>query len=155
VLNFPFSGLAFANLGDFFSGNNSKTNSQVIFTVTALTGLITGDYVAMTSYSATGANGEATASLYDGSDALLTIGVSCFSCSSPPDLTNSKTFAGIGSTPVYASVAAVNTGFSGGSATVDGVTALFATTVVPVPATVWLFGSGLLGLFGVARRKAA
>jgi len=27
-------------------------------------------------------------------------------------------------------------------------------TVVPVPAAVWLFGSGLLGLVGVARRKA-
>ena len=27
------------------------------------------------------------------------------------------------------------------------------TTVVPVPAAVWLFGSGLLGLIGVARRK--
>jgi hypothetical protein len=26
--------------------------------------------------------------------------------------------------------------------------------VVPVPAAVWLFGSGLLGLIGVARRKA-
>jgi hypothetical protein len=25
--------------------------------------------------------------------------------------------------------------------------------VVPVPAAVWLFGSGLLGLVGVARRK--
>jgi len=28
-------------------------------------------------------------------------------------------------------------------------------TPVPVPAAVWLFGSGLLGLVGVARRKAA
>ena len=28
-----------------------------------------------------------------------------------------------------------------------------ANTVVPVPAAVWLFGSGLLGLVGVARRK--
>jgi len=28
-------------------------------------------------------------------------------------------------------------------------------TVVPVPAAVWLFGSGLIGLVGVARRKAA
>ena len=27
--------------------------------------------------------------------------------------------------------------------------------VVPVPAAVWLFGSGLLGLFGIARRKKA
>lgn len=29
-----------------------------------------------------------------------------------------------------------------------------AVSVVPVPAAVWLFGSGLLGLVGVARRKA-
>jgi len=28
------------------------------------------------------------------------------------------------------------------------------TAVVPVPAAVWLFGSGLLGLIGIARRKA-
>jgi len=25
--------------------------------------------------------------------------------------------------------------------------------VIPVPAAVWLFGSGLLGLVGIARRK--
>jgi hypothetical protein len=31
----------------------------------------------------------------------------------------------------------------------------FEMTVVPVPAAVWLFGSGLLGLVGIARRKAA
>jgi hypothetical protein len=31
----------------------------------------------------------------------------------------------------------------------------FYTTPVPVPAAAWLFGSGLLGLIGVARRKAA
>lgn len=29
----------------------------------------------------------------------------------------------------------------------------FSTVAVPVPAAVWLFGSGLLGLVGVARRK--
>jgi hypothetical protein len=29
----------------------------------------------------------------------------------------------------------------------------FGQTVVPVPAAVWLFGSGLLGLIGVAKRK--
>ena len=29
------------------------------------------------------------------------------------------------------------------------------TTVVPVPAAAWLFGSGLIGLIGVARRKKA
>jgi hypothetical protein len=35
----------------------------------------------------------------------------------------------------------------------DDVDAGMYRTVVPVPAAVWLFGSGLLGLFGVARRK--
>ena len=29
-----------------------------------------------------------------------------------------------------------------------------AQVVVPIPASVWLFGSGLLGLVGMARRKA-
>jgi len=31
----------------------------------------------------------------------------------------------------------------------------FQVTAVPVPAAGWLFGSGLIGLLGVARRKAA
>jgi hypothetical protein len=31
---------------------------------------------------------------------------------------------------------------------------LFSTSAVPVPAAAWLFGSGLLGLIGMARRKA-
>lgn len=31
----------------------------------------------------------------------------------------------------------------------------FYSSVVPVPAAVWLFGSGLIGLIGVARRKKA
>jgi len=29
------------------------------------------------------------------------------------------------------------------------------TSVIPLPAALWLFGSGLLGLIGVARKKAA
>jgi probable HAF family extracellular repeat protein len=32
---------------------------------------------------------------------------------------------------------------------------LLTPTTVPIPAAVWLFGSGLLGLIGMARRKAA
>lgn len=30
---------------------------------------------------------------------------------------------------------------------------LFTASPVPVPAAVWLFGSGMLGLIGIARRK--
>ena len=32
---------------------------------------------------------------------------------------------------------------------------VFDTVVIPIPAAVWLFGSGLLGLIGIARRKKA
>lgn len=46
-------------------------------------------------------------------------------------------------------------GFDATSSCGDCTSAQFAgsTPVVPVPAAVWLFGSGLLGLVGVARRK--
>jgi len=37
----------------------------------------------------------------------------------------------------------------------DNVTITTDVSAVPVPAAVWLFGSGLLGLIGVARRKKA
>ncbi|PCJ83805.1 MAG: hypothetical protein COA54_14955 [Thiotrichaceae bacterium] len=51
---------------------------------------------------------------------------------------------------------------NGGQSTRNKVNDLFAWAVqsgdvsaVPVPAAAWLFGSGLLGLVGVARRKSA
>jgi hypothetical protein len=37
----------------------------------------------------------------------------------------------------------------------DGVATFATFSAVPVPAAVWLFGSGLLGLIGIARRKKA
>ena len=43
----------------------------------------------------------------------------------------------------------------GYAGTMGGVPLSLEITAVPVPAAVWLFGSGLLGLIGVARRKAA
>ena len=46
---------------------------------------------------------------------------------------------------------------NGGGSTKDiaGTWISYSQVVVPVPAAVWLFGSGLLGLVGVARRKRA
>jgi hypothetical protein len=35
----------------------------------------------------------------------------------------------------------------------QGVALSVSVSAVPVPATVWLFGSGLIGLFGIARRN--
>jgi hypothetical protein len=47
------------------------------------------------------------------------------------------------------------TGFneSGFSGALDPVTLAFRAQVVPVPAAVWLFGSGFIALFGIARRR--
>lgn len=41
------------------------------------------------------------------------------------------------------------------SANSSGSSYSMTVTAVPVPAAIWLFGSGLLGLIGVARRKAS
>jgi hypothetical protein len=40
------------------------------------------------------------------------------------------------------------------SANATGSTYSMTVTAVPIPAAVWLFGSGLLGLVGIARKKA-
>jgi cyclophilin family peptidyl-prolyl cis-trans isomerase len=45
-------------------------------------------------------------------------------------------------------------GYTSGPITGANLTMVANVAAVPVPAAVWLFGSGLLGLIGVARRKA-
>ena len=46
-------------------------------------------------------------------------------------------------------------GVDANTGTLDGGYDLISYSFVPVPAAVWLFGSGLIGLIGVARRKKA
>ena len=42
-----------------------------------------------------------------------------------------------------------------GNVTLTAAGLVFSTTApVPLPAAIWLLGSGLLGLFGIGRRKA-
>lgn len=46
------------------------------------------------------------------------------------------------------------TGFPYGEGDIDAIGAISSgAAVVPVPAAIWLFGSGMLGLAGLARRK--
>lgn len=42
---------------------------------------------------------------------------------------------------------------AGGPATIEKTSALFEVTTVPVPAAVWMFGSAMIGLVAIARRK--
>jgi len=46
------------------------------------------------------------------------------------------------------------TGDNGVGGTYDAAPSVIGITAVPVPAAVWLFGSGLLGLAGIARKRA-
>jgi len=50
---------------------------------------------------------------------------------------------------------AVNVNFSLSANSTVGISGFVEQMVVPVPAAAWLFGSGLIGLIGVARRKKA
>ena len=73
------------------------------------------------------------------------------------------TYMGLGISPFSDSWDGANRGTIGAACKADGGSVnCKATTshlsvygVVPVPAAVWLFGSGLLGLVGLARRKKA
>ena len=59
---------------------------------------------------------------------------------------------GIGGSPMVAGpFPGFNANFDFTSVTITS----YTPTAIPVPAAVWLFGSGLLGLVGVARRKKA
>ena len=75
------------------------------------------------------------------------------------DVINIWDVTSVGGNDVYTSTDFDNDGILGG-AMLDGAFAGFSanfnmTSAVPVPAAVWLFGSGLVGLAGVARRRKA
>jgi len=70
--------------------------------------------------------------------------------------------AGIGSTSIATpatistlSAAGVNGAFTSVTGNEIGSPGLITTSAVPVPAAVWLFGTGLLGLTGFARKRKA
>ena len=50
-------------------------------------------------------------------------------------------------------LSAFSSGFGNASVSIESIT--FNVAAVPIPAAVWLFGSGMLSLIGIARRKKA
>jgi len=91
-------------------------------------------------------NGNDIGGTYDNGTSLATLTCSASSCST------SSTF-----TLSYAAVVpqADASGFGGVPYTLTLVGHVDAPAAVPVPAAAWLFGSGLMGLVGVARRRKA
>jgi hypothetical protein len=68
------------------------------------------------------------------------------------------TALGVGTAPAPDNTAEVRfivlyLGASGGAAFADDISATLTPSAIPVPAAVWLFGSGLLGLVGIARHR--
>lgn len=64
------------------------------------------------------------------------------------------TGGGNGSVGTYGTDSISTKDFAGAALTSNGLSITVGTAPVPLPAAVWLLGSGLLGLTGIARRKA-
>lgn len=62
-------------------------------------------------------------------------------------------FGGVGNNAVSMLRLTIGDGYTANSAVPSFIGGYHTTAPVPVPAAVWLFGSGLLGLAGVARRR--
>jgi hypothetical protein len=75
----------------------------------------------------------------------------------PRDGSDNPLFPDISFVGQYAPLSSeVLASWSGASGSSDEYTIVISSTSpIPVPAAVWLFGSGLLGLIGIARRKKA
>ena len=86
-------------------------------------------------------SGQDAAFLYDGSRMLdLCVLVNC---------------VGAGWDSLLGAEAISDNGHITGRGVINGETHAFLASPVPLPPAVWLFGSGLLGLVGIARRKKA
>lgn len=107
------------------------------------------DLAAMTGYTALIWWGADPASVYtQGSTALFSVTLSNVSVGSNTlGLTTYLAYGGIANQQ--------DTGNQWGNYSTFTGTFVAPVTAVPVPSAVWLLGSGLLGLVGVARRKAA
>lgn len=103
------------------------------------------------AYSTSGnTKGDWTATAYDASHtALASVGEGAVaSYGDEPYLT----FSLLANNISYVTFVGNHHGFYGGA--VPSITNISYTSTVPVPTAVWLFGSGLLGLISMARRKA-
>ena len=123
-------------------------------------GYITANNGIPTMGSGTATNGSATAVKADGSAYFDTAGFPMSSWGNNAPFSNlaavgtSQKFVFLGVSSSNGSDAAIVNPFTGASWNLDAAGNLtYAVAPVPVPAAVWLFASGVLGLVSVARRR--
>lgn len=143
MANAPFNnvkGMAYDPFSDtlYGVGTLNQSSTMNLFEIDRSDASITDIGAVGASYIVTGLTFDTdTSTLYGVSSAIGT--------SLTDMLISIDTSTGAGS-----DIATLGTGTDYG--TIEGLTAANISTV-PLPAAAWLFGSGLLGLFGVARRK--
>lgn len=104
-------------------------------------------------YNFTLASGQAAFGLYfnwNNNNEIAVLAI--FDCG---DGSTGSTCTGIGGTGPNGGVPMQNGPFTGQDPSWQGSIVSGSISAVPVPAAVWLFGSGLMGLVGVARRRKA
>lgn len=144
-----------AGKGVFTSANGTANNANVTQILTNLQAVLNGmnnDYTTSTSY---------LFPLASASEGTSAAGAVSSGAEQRYGFWTNLDWSPLGSTAVqlFGFTGNGNTGraqsYILGSATVgtDGTVTIAGNSTVPLPAAVWLLGSGLLGLFGVARRR--
>lgn len=150
--------VVYAFPGGFYTGFGEPVPTALAFETTCYGGT-QGSPVGSSTCNSSYSDDE----LFTNFPELLTLSVD--ESASPTDL---SAFIGIGGFDILAELETSvmlgedyienDSGFPVGYATVNWdstITIAYTYAAVPVPAAVWLFGSGLLGLIGMARRKKA
>lgn len=121
-----------------------------------LGGLSTIDSFALWNDPQSAGQGVNSFRLYADNNASFTSAILLGNFSAVEGLGNSNYAQTYSFSPTAASYVRIAILSNHGSTFVTGISeAAFGASAVPVPAAVWLFGSGLLGLIGVTRRKKA
>lgn len=131
-------------------GAGQGLDSLIGYTVTAAPGWLISDAVLTMGGAAFSGTGIAAVAenLSNGTD----LNVVTHSGGTTPGLKSSANFAGVPSLDVHFKDVSVN-GHSSGSAQISAVENRFSQTPIPEPATILIFGSGLLALGGYIRRR--